>query len=206
MTERELEAILAQGHETQGVEFKGPGKRTNSAFLASVIRAMLGLANHRDGGHVILGVDSESLEPTGLDDDEAASWLNYDALAPAVNEYASPSVSFDVQSLRFRENKIVIIRVEEFVEIPILCKKEFQGPGKKSSLLRRGACYVRASHKPETSEIPSEQEMRELLELAIDKGVAKFLARVQKVGLLGAGVPLKESDSSRFRKQVEEME
>jgi len=48
--------------------------------------------------------------------------------------------------------------------------------------------------------------MRELLELAIDKGVAKFLARVQKVGLLGAGVPLKESDSSRFRKQVEEME
>ena len=206
MTEQELEAILAQGHETHGVEFKGPGKRTNSAFLASVIRAMLGMANHRDGGHVILGIDSESLEPIGLDDDVAASWLNYDALAPAVNEYASPSVSFDVQSLPFRENKIVIIRVEEFEEIPILCRKEFQAPAKKSSLLRRGACYVRASHKPETSEIPSEQEMRELLELAIDKGVAKFLARVQKVGLLGAGVPLKESDSSRFRKQVEEME
>ncbi len=201
MTEQELEAILAQGHETPGVEFKGPGKRTNSAFLASVIRAMLGMANHRDGGHVILGIDSESLEPIGLDDDVAASWLNYDALAPAVNEYASPSVSFDVQSLPFRENKIVIIRVEEFEEIPILCRKEFQGSGKKSPVLRRGACYVRAS-----PEIPSEQEMRELLELAIDKGVAKFLARVQKVGLLGAGVPLKESDSSRFRKQVEEME
>ncbi len=201
MTEQELEAILAQGHETHGVEFKGPGKRTNSAFLASVIRAMLGMANHRDGGHVILGIDSESLEPIGLDDDVAASWLNYDALAPAVNEYASPSVSFDVQSLPFRENKIVIIRVEEFEEIPILCRKEFQGSGKKSPVLRRGACYVRAS-----PEIPSEQEMRELLELAIDKGVAKFLARVQKVGLLGAGVPLKESDSSRFRKQVEEME
>ena len=206
MTEQELEAILAQGHETHGVEFKGPGKRTNSAFVASVIRAMLGMANHRDGGHVILGIDSESLEPVGLDDDEEASWLNYDALAPAVNEYASPSLSFNVQSVTFRENQIVIIRVEEFEEIPILCRKEFQAPAKKSSLLRRGACYVRASHKPETSEIPSEQEMRELLELAIDKGVAKFLARVQKVGLLGAGVPLKESDSSRFRKQVEEME
>jgi predicted HTH transcriptional regulator len=206
VTEQELEAILAQGHETHGVEFKGPGKRTNSAFVASVIRAMLGMANHRDGGHVILGIDSESLEPVGLDDDEEASWLNYDALAPAVNEYASPSLSFNVQSVTFRENQIVIIRVEEFEEIPILCRKEFQAPAKKSSLLRRGACYVRASHKPETSEIPSEQEMRELLELAIDKGVAKFLARVQKVGLLGAGVPLKESDSSRFRKQVEEME
>ena len=48
--------------------------------------------------------------------------------------------------------------------------------------------------------------MRELLELAIDKGVVKFLARVQKAGLLDATVPLKESDPSRFRKQVEEME
>jgi len=125
VTEQELEAILAQGHETPGVEFKGPGKRTNSAFLASVIRAMLGMANHRDGGHVILGIDSESLEPVGLDDDEEASWLNYDALAPAVNEYASPSLSFNVQSVTFRENQIVIIRVEEFEEIPILCRKEF---------------------------------------------------------------------------------
>jgi hypothetical protein len=85
-------------------------------------------------------------------------------------------------------------------------KSRVQGPGKKSPVLRRGACYVRASHKPETSEIPSEQEMRELLELAIDKGVVKFLARVQKAGLLDATVPLKESDPSRFRKQVEEME
>ena len=207
MTEQELEAILAQGHETHGVEFKGPGKRTNSAFLASVIRAMLGMANHRDGGHVILGIDSESLEPIGLDDDVAASWLNYDALAPAVNEYASPSVTFDVQSLPFRENKIVIIRVEEFEEIPILCRKEFQGSGKKSPVLRRGACYVRASHKPETSEIPSEQEMRELLELAIDKGVTRFLARAQKLGLfLAIAGPPTEGDLSRFQKQLEEME
>jgi predicted HTH transcriptional regulator len=208
VTERELEAILAQGHETQGVEFKGRGKRTNSAFLAPVIRAMLGMANHRDGGHVILGIDSESLEPIGLDDDQEASWLDHDALASAVNEYASPSVSFEVQRLTFQENKIVIIRVEEFAEIPILCKKDFHTPGKKPPVLRRGACYVRARHKPETSEIPSEQEMRELLGLAIDKGVVKFLARAQKLGLFLAiaGPPLTEGDLSRFQKQLEEME
>ncbi len=143
---------------------------------------------------------SESLKPIGLDDDQEASWLDHDALASAVNEYASPSVSFEVQRWTFQENKIVIIRVEEFEEIPILCKKDFHGPGKKPPVLRRGACYVRASHKPETSEIPSEQEMRELLELAVDKGVVKFLARVQKAGFLDAAVPLKVSDPSRFRK------
>jgi len=207
VTERELEAILAQGHESQDAEFKGPGTRTKSAFLAPVIRAMLGMANHRDGGHVILGIDSESLEPIGLDDDQEASWLDHDALASAVNEYASPSVSFEVQRLTFQENKIVIIRVEEFAEIPILCKKDFHTPGKKPPVLRRGACYVRARHKPETSEIPSEQEMRELLELAIDKGVTRFLARAQRLGLfLAVPGPLTGGDLSRFQKQLEEME
>jgi len=89
--------------------------------------------------------------------DQEASWLDHDALASAVNEYASPRVSFEVQRLTFQENKIVIIRVEEFAEIPILCKKDFYTPGKKPPVLRRGARYVRARRKPETSEIPSEE-------------------------------------------------
>jgi predicted HTH transcriptional regulator len=207
VTEQELEALLAQGHETQGIEFKGPGLRTNSAFLAGVIRAILGMANRRDGGHIVLGVDSETLVPIGLDDDVAASWMDYDKLSESVNEYASPSVSFELQRLTSEGNKLVIIRVREFEDVPILCKKEFHGRGKGPPVLRRGACYVRARHKPETSEIPSEEEMRELLELAIDKGVVKFLARAQKAGLLpGLPVPLTESDQSRFQRQLGEME
>ena len=42
---------------------------------------------------------------------------------------------------------------------------------------------MRARHKPETSEISSEEEMRELLELAIDKGVEKFVRRAERAGL-----------------------
>jgi predicted HTH transcriptional regulator len=184
VTEEEFEGLLKRGYETHGVEFKGPGNKADSAFLARVIRAILGMANRSDGGLVILGVESETLEPLGFDDDEAKAWLNYDDIAAKVNGCASPSVSFDLEAAAYQGRKFIIIRVYEFRDIPILCTSHFPEPGRNRDLiLKRGACYVRARHKPETSEIPSEQEMRELLELAIDKGVEKFVKRAQRAGL-----------------------
>jgi predicted HTH transcriptional regulator len=130
VTEPDFESLLALGYETNGVEFKGRGNRTNSAFLAGIIRAILGMANRRDGGLVIIGVDSDSLDPVGFDDDEVKTWLNYDELATRVNEYASPSVRFDLEAQTFRGRKFPLIRVYEFDDIPILCIKDFRGPGK----------------------------------------------------------------------------
>jgi predicted HTH transcriptional regulator len=209
MTEQEFDSLLARGYEINGVEFKGRGSPSHPVFLAEVIRATLGMANRRDGGLVIIGVDSNTLDPVGFDEDEVESWLRYDELAEKVNEYASPSVHFDLEAETFRGRSFVIIRVHEFEDIPILCKRDFHRPGKGKGgpILRRGACYVRARHKPETSEIPSEEEMRELLELAIDKGVRRFVTRAQKAGLFptipGAAPP---SDEALFEKQIEEME
>jgi predicted HTH transcriptional regulator len=208
VTEQDFESLLALGYETNGVEFKGRGNRTDPAFLAGVIRAILGMANRRDGGLVIIGVDSDSLDPVGFDDDEVKTWLNYDELATRVNEYASPSVRFDLEAVTFQGRQFPLISVHEFDDIPILCIKDFHGPGKGPPVLRRGACYVRARHKPETSEIPSEEEMRELLELAIDKGVRKFVTRAQKAGLslTMQGTSVSPPDASSFDKQIEELE
>ena len=52
-----------------------------------------------------------------------------------------------------------------------------------------------------------EEEMRELLELAIDKGVRKFVTRAQKAGLFqaGQGGPAQASDEAAFEKQIEDM-
>ena len=36
MTDQEFETLLRRGYETGGVEFKGPGKRTDRTFLANV--------------------------------------------------------------------------------------------------------------------------------------------------------------------------
>jgi predicted HTH transcriptional regulator len=208
VTEQDFELLLKLGHETHGVEFKGPGKRTDRAFLAKVIRAVIGMANRRDGGVVIIGVDDETLEPVGLEEEQADTW-GYDVLATAVNEYASPSVSFDFERKLYEGRTFVIIEVHEFAEIPILCGKDYGSTNVKGAvqILRRGACYVRSRHKPETSEIPSEEEMRALLELAIDKGVRKFLERAQKMGLFHPiqPPPIPPDDQERFDDQIKDM-
>jgi predicted HTH transcriptional regulator len=210
VTELEFETILERGHETQGVEFKAPGNRRNQGFLGGVTRAILGMANRRGGGLVIIGVetDQESIDPVGLDDDQASSWLQFDSLSAAVNEYATPSVRFDVESQHRLGNTFIIIRVYEFDEIPILCRKDLHAPRRRDLILRRGACYVRSHHKPETSELPSEQEMREVLELAIDKGLRKFVARARDAGMIPPteGTSTHVSDQARFEKQIEDLE
>jgi predicted HTH transcriptional regulator len=208
VTEQEFESLLERGYETDGVEFKGSWIRTDKLFLARVVRAILGMANRRDGGLVILGVEeSARLDPVGLSDEQAESWLNYDYMSASVNEYASPCVRFRPELHTFWGKKFVFIRIHQFDDIPILCAKDYNEQGKAAPVLRRGACYVRARHKPETSEIPSEEEMRELLELAIDRGVRKFVTRAQQAGLFPAipGPPALPSDEASFEKQIEEM-
>jgi predicted HTH transcriptional regulator len=207
MTEQDFESLLAPGHETNGVEFKGPGIRTNKLFHAKVVRAILGMANRRDGGWVIIGVESKNLDPVGLNDQDLATWSDYDVLAVSVNGCASPSVNFDTEILRHGNNQIFIIKVYEFEEIPILCTKDYCDPEKTVPTLRRGACYVRSRHKPETAEVPTLEEMRELLELAIDKGVRRFVTRAQKAGLFPAiqHAPPSPTDEDLFRKQIEDM-
>jgi predicted HTH transcriptional regulator len=178
MNEQDFAALLALGHETRGVEFKGPGSRTDKAFLAWVVRGVLGMANRSDGGRVIIGVEDHAgvLTPKGLDVAQLESWRSYDDVVASINEYASPRVSLERQRFVFQGHNIVILQAAEFEDIPILCRKEYQSPrGRdRTTILRQGACYVRSRHKPETSEIPSEEEMRELLDLAIDKGVRGY--------------------------------
>ncbi len=48
------------------------------------------------------------------------------------------------------------IVVEEFEEVPVLCKKSYPG------ILRDGACYVRRRGRIESTEVPNSAEMRGL--------------------------------------------
>jgi len=74
MTDQEFAAILALGHETNGIEFKGPGSRSNRQLFAQVVRTALAMANRRAGGLIIIGVaDSEgAVNAVGLGENDMA--------------------------------------------------------------------------------------------------------------------------------------
>ena len=207
LTDRQFAELLALSYEPRGLEFKGARPRTDRLFFARVVRACLGMANLRDGGRVIIGVDERggALDPVGLSDADLATW-RYDDIAAGLATYADPMINFDVYVHEHQGQRFVVLEVHEFDELPILCKTTYMDrPPRQEVILREGACYVRRRGKPETSEVPTQSEMRELLDLAIEKGVRRFIARALAVGLEfpGGAAP---SDQERFDQQLRDAE
>ena len=195
MTEEEL---LARGHEATGVEFKGAGPRTDLLLQAKVIRAAMGMSNRRDGGLVVIGVseDSSGLSPTGLSDEQLVTW-GQDHISTTFANYADPSIEFETQVLGYKGVNLVVLQVEAFREIPVLCKKQLSVKGRQE--LKEGACYVRSRRKPETAEVSTQEDMRDMLDLAVEKALRKWVGQAQTAGLLLPALPATPStQSTRF--------
>lgn len=170
ITDKQLQTILAFGSEQRGVEFKRSGSLQNAAYRARVIRAILGMANRRDGGLVILGVDDDDpLGSAGVDASIVAEWTVYDDVADQVARYADPGIEFLLAVVIRESSSFVVVEVHEFQDHPVICKMPCQSENGQV-ILRRGAIYIRpTTGKIETREIANSVEMRELLDLAREK-------------------------------------
>lgn len=187
LSREEIEAALSSGYEFRGFELKGPGVRTDGHFFAKVARAALGLGNLRDGGHLIIGIADDDIAAMlpGLDETSLVSWTAYDEVARKLAEYADPPLRFDLAAVVLSTGAAVVaMQVFEFEDAPHICARDFEGA------LRKGALYVRSRRVPETSEIPSSVEMRELLDLATEKALRAYIERAERAGVtLGSGEP-----------------
>lgn len=196
MNEEEFQELLALGHELSGVEFKGHGSKSDKPFFAQVARAALGMSNRRDGGRIVIGVGQSrggTPDPLGLSREQLATW-DYDSVADTLDEFADPNIIFEIIPVNHEGKDFVVIEVSEFADIPVLCSRDYQ------NILRRGACYVRPRRKPETSEIATQEDMRDLLDLATKKRLRKFLEQAAAVGLPIEGLS-EPSDSELFDHQ-----
>ena len=188
MTGDDLTQLVARGYELRGVEFKGPGRRDDKHFFARVAKAVLGMSNNRDGGIIVIGVAEEGtlLSPLGLSLEQLPTWT-YDDVLVGLSKYADPPANVDLENVDMDANSYVVLRVHEFDDVPILCASDFTTQN-DSPILRKGACYVRSRGRRETTEIPTQAEMRELLDLATEKRLRAYVAMAQRAGIsLGEG-------------------
>jgi predicted HTH transcriptional regulator len=202
-SQQDVETALSLGYETRGFEVKGPGSRDDSYFLAKIARAALSMGNLRDGGVIVIGIsdDAPAEMLPGLDDAAHDLWLDYDIVSARLAEYADPALRFDTYSLTLRTDaRVIVIEVHEFADSPHLCAKAHDGAG-----LRKGALYVRTRRIPETAEIPNSAEMRELLDLALEKRLRAYVESAERAGvrLSVEEAPEREKASSdRYRAQL----
>ena len=180
-----IKQAVALGREQRSVEFKAPGSRKDRHLCAKVIRAVVGMANLRDGGHVLVGISDDAAPGiAGLSEADAATWT-HDAFRDSLDQYADPFVECSVVVVEVDQKFVCVIEVTEFEEIPVVCRRDY------SDVLQEGALYVRARRKPETVSVRSHADMRDVLELATTKGIRRFLGRA-----VDAGVSLDAQDRS----------
>ncbi|MFN8535840.1 MAG: putative DNA binding domain-containing protein [Dehalococcoidia bacterium] len=201
MTRDELERFLEYIRETEDVELKAPGRlegRTDP-LVGQVIRAMLAMANHRGGGDIIIGIEERAgrFEATGLDRGDAETW-RLDRLSDRVARHADPSIDFDIRQHEIAGRLYVNIAVSEFRDVPVLAREEFRDSAQRL-LIRRGATYLRPRRKPESIEPQTSADLRDLLDLAVAKAVARELDRLRDYGFLLR--PSSAPDAEQFRRQ-----
>jgi hypothetical protein len=202
LTGEELESALGTGYEGRGFELKGPGRSHDKHFLAKIARAALSMGNLRDGGHVVIGINDGSPQDMlpGLDEDELASWLSYDDVSGRLAVYCDPPVRFDLAQVDLTSGVcVIVIQVHEFDDIPHLCARDYP------DVLRTGALYVRSRKMPETAEVGSSVEMREILELAAQKRLRAYIETAERAGVglsLGDAAVAGRAASQQFDEQI----
>jgi hypothetical protein len=94
-----------------------------------------------------------------------------------VNEFADPFVEITISHEIYEEKSFAIIQIKPFSELPTICKKD------GGNNLRRGAIYIRPRRKIESVEVPSQAEMREILDIATEKILKKFKRKLLLTGV-----------------------
>jgi len=162
------------------------------------------MANRADGGLVIVGVSEtpdHKLLPEGISDHDLGSW-SFDAVTGALSAFADPFVTVAVEPSPYKGRTLLAIRVHEFELVPVICKKDYKA--RNRMVLRKGAIYVRPRGRPETVEVPSQKEMRDLLDLATRKGIRQFVSTATAAGL---SIPSahRQSDKELYDKELGEL-
>ena len=178
MLEKEIKDFINHGLEERYLEYKESIDWNNSEVKAKITKSILAMSNSQDGGVIVIGVKqkdggfiAEGILP------EHSKTFDEDSIRDHVSNYADPYVEFNVKTVNDEEKQFIVIQVREFLELPVICKKD------GSCNLRKAAIFTRSRRKPESIEVPSQSEMREIIDLAVDKATRKFITRARRTGI-----------------------
>lgn len=166
--------------ESQSVDFmeSQPWPQIRYGATATV----LGMGNLRDGGLIIIGVSQRgtSWRLDGVKPDHLNAY-NIDVMKDQIDEHVSPYSRLRIGLFDHKNGRqFVVMEVGEFDDLPLVCKKN----GPNNSGVIKGGIYVRPPRgRPKSTRVMNAIQMQDLLELATEKRVRKFLEITSRVGI-----------------------
>jgi predicted HTH transcriptional regulator len=197
MSESDIQTIITYPNEERHLEFKQSVK-WDGEIRAKITKSIMAMANLRDGGWIVIGKEEQqdrSFKLTGMTQENFDSF-DSDNVKAWVYGYTEPPVSFEVKREEYDNKRFILIKVKGFDDIPVICKRSC------GDIIHEGKIYVRSKGKPESIAVPTETEMREIIEIAVDKSVSKFVERLQRTGIWAPKEQTTEiDDEEEFKKQ-----
>lgn len=186
MTTEELEEILDGGSETPRIEFKAQYNWEVTLFAKDI----LALSNTQDGGFIIVGVEDGTFTRQGVTSSQRSTYV-IDTMRDQMTVYADPHVNFTVEFPQDRNGlDFVVIRVHQFEEIPVICRKPDQKAGTTAPTI-----YTRNSNRRvESGPVSNVYDLRNILEIA----TVKMMQLKTKLGYT-----VKESTKQQLEEELE---
>jgi len=100
--------------------------------------------------------------------------FNQDSVSETVNTHATPHIDLTVNHIDMDEKLFVVIVVRQFTDYPVICAKDVVGEKNKVEAIR-GRVYCRSRRMPETTEIQTPEDMREVIDLGFYKHLERYL-------------------------------
>jgi predicted HTH transcriptional regulator len=207
-----ISGTLESPNESKSIEFKPSvswpsnidGIQQNNK-IQEIIKSILAMSNTRDGGKIILGVEKDDKEKRyflkGMSEDDLKTY-DQDLIFEHVRNFGEPEPKFQVLNIEYNDKNFIVFAVQSFIFTPIICRNK-----RSLNRLEDAVIYIRTD-KPETKKITEPSEIREIMDLAIEKELDLFSVRIQRLFKTMSSVKVLKStktDKNKFEEELKDI-
>lgn len=207
-----ISGILESPNESKSIEFKPSvawPKNINdikqNEKVQEIIKSILAMSNNRDGGKIILGIEKSDEKNKyllkGMNDDDLETY-DQDLIFEHVRNFGEPEPKLQILNIEYNNKNFIVFAVQTFIFAPIICINN-----KNLKKLESCAIYIRTD-KPETKKITKPYEMKELIDLAIEKELDLFSIKMQRFFKTMSSIKLLKSiksDEDKFKEELKDI-